>query len=129
METLIIGIACAFIGALAGHRLGLHEARCDKRRDKINAVADLYHKLRQSGRSSGASGLMQCGVLGLRDADEIERAIKRIGELGHSDPLQPNRKGLQGKDVCHFFQIAKLNHLNLLQASDLTRAYELTKNA
>jgi len=40
METLIIGIACAFIGALAGHRLGLHEARCDKRRDKINAVAD-----------------------------------------------------------------------------------------
>ena len=126
--TLGVGIVCALVGAWAGHRLGLHQGRRDNRRQVINDVAERYHQIRQSGRSSGAHGLTQCGVYGLQNAGEIEQAVRRIQELGHSDPLNSNREDLRSKDIWHFFQVVRENRLNLIQQSDVNRAYELTRN-
>jgi hypothetical protein len=101
-----------------------------KREDRDAIIADVaekYHALRLSNTTGGAHGLSQSGVLRLRHSQEIEKAIEKIKEFGHPDPLASDREALAKKDIYHFLIVLRDNHLNPILSSDLHKAYQLTR--
>ena len=126
MAEFLLGLVSGIILLLVGQRITRAYRKLDDHAAVLDDIAEKYHALRQSNQTSGAHGLIQSGIYRARTSQEIEQVVAKIQDLGHSDPLGPNREGLQGKDILHFFAVLRDNQLNPLQLSDLNRAYELT---
>jgi len=129
MKEFLIGLVSGMVLLLIGQQITNAYKKKDDQESIISDVAEKYHALRQTNQTSGAHGMIQAGVLRLRNASDIEQAIMKIKSFGHSDPLGPSRTQLHNKDVHGFFLVLQENRLNPLQMNDLERAYQLTPNA
>jgi hypothetical protein len=125
VTDFMIGLLSGMLLLLIGQRISVSYQARDQGQRVIIDVAEKYHVLVHARKSSGAHGLLHSGVCRLRNAEDIEDAILRIIDLGHTDPLMTIRDQLAKTDIHRFFRVIQTYRLNPLQGDDLTKAFQI----
>jgi len=110
-EIILIasGVLClllVLIGYLAGFSYAKRKIEKIKSEQRISLALNTYLQNIIEGKPAGLGGLLQAGVLTLKDDEEIRELIKRIMIHGEKNPLGKEKEDLKDLDLYFFFSLA-----------------------
>ena len=112
LAGLILSVLTYFAGAWRTER---RYKKLDKK-ERLDAVFNLYMGFRRSNYTAGLDGLQKAGVATLQSDSEIRELVDRIIAHGELNPLG-KRGELDNIDLKCFFDYAARERINFLRIS------------
>jgi cytochrome c551/c552 len=114
------GAVCLFlvlVGYLAGSSYAKRKIEKIKSEQRISLALNIYLQNVIEGKPAGLDGLLQAGVLTLKDDEEVRELIKRIVIHGEKNPFGKEREHLKDFDLYFFFLLADSENIDFKEIS------------